>query len=152
MTAEQIARKAEQMTDKQDAVTLVPGQQRWHSTEEDGGPDVGIEIGLPDGSMLWAGEISQALHETTGDDGSDGGWWLVHWKANGNPLVIGRVTQSWLDFGGVDDLCAALRQPATERADAGGLVEHLRAHGFIRDDEAEAAEQCLATLGGSDGE
>ena len=49
-------------------------------------------------------------------------------------------------------ILSALRQPAIERSDAGGLVEHLRAHGFIRDDEAEAAEQCLATLGGSDGE
>jgi hypothetical protein len=35
-----------------------PGYVVWHSSEEDGGPDVGITVGLGDGKMLWVGERS----------------------------------------------------------------------------------------------
>ena len=36
---------------------LQPGQVQWHSSEEDGGPDVGIMIGLGGGKELWLGEL-----------------------------------------------------------------------------------------------
>lgn len=36
---------------------LAAGQVQWHSSEEDGGPDVGIMIGLGDGRALWFGEL-----------------------------------------------------------------------------------------------
>ncbi len=29
----------------------------WHTSEEGGGPDVGISVGLGDGSMLYAGDL-----------------------------------------------------------------------------------------------
>jgi len=35
-----------------------PGFVVWHSSEEVGGPDVGITVGLGDGKMLWIGERS----------------------------------------------------------------------------------------------
>ena len=35
-----------------------PGRVTWHSSEEDGGPDVGLTVGLGDGKMLWIGERS----------------------------------------------------------------------------------------------
>lgn len=31
----------------------------WHSSEEDGGPDVGITIGLGSGKVMWIGERSE---------------------------------------------------------------------------------------------
>lgn len=37
---------------------LAIGQVQWHSSEEDGGPDVGILVGLGDGKALWLGEIA----------------------------------------------------------------------------------------------
>lgn len=33
-----------------------PGYVVWHSSEEDGGPDVGLTIGLGNGKLLWIGE------------------------------------------------------------------------------------------------
>ncbi len=51
-------------TTDQQAVTVAqetmtrPGYVVWHSSEEDGGPDVGLTIGLGGGKMLWAGERS----------------------------------------------------------------------------------------------
>lgn len=91
--------------------TLGPGQQRWHSSEEDGGPDVGIEVGMPDGSILWFGEISTALWETCGGGvlATDKGWWAVHYPLDRQPRLIGPVLTTWLDSGGVDYLAAAAR-------------------------------------------
>jgi hypothetical protein len=51
-TSEQQAVPVEQETMAQ------PGFVVWHSSEEDGGPDVGITVGLGDGKMLWIGERS----------------------------------------------------------------------------------------------
>lgn len=36
---------------------LEVGQIQWHSSEEDGGPDVGVLLQLPGGWQLWAGEL-----------------------------------------------------------------------------------------------
>jgi len=93
---------------------LEPGQQRWHSSEEDGGPDVGIEIGMPDGSTLWVGEISTSLWDASGCGvlAPDGGWWLVHYPKDRDAYVIGPVLDTWRDHGGVDYLAAALRARA----------------------------------------
>lgn len=33
------------------------GEVQWHSSEEDGGPDVGILMGLGGGRHLWLGEL-----------------------------------------------------------------------------------------------
>jgi len=51
-------------TTDQQAVTVAeetmtrPGYVVWHSSEEEGGPDVGITVGLGEGKMLWVGERS----------------------------------------------------------------------------------------------
>lgn len=53
----------------------------WHSSDPDGGPDVGISMGLGQGRMLWAGEISRSRHAEGGEEvaalGCDGGWWIL---------------------------------------------------------------------------
>jgi len=55
------------------------GQVTWHSSEEDGGPDVGLTVGLGNGVYLWAGEMSNQLHaeEDCGRLSSSDGWWLI---------------------------------------------------------------------------
>lgn len=37
------------------------GNIAWHSSDDDGGPDVGISVGLGDGRMLYAGDVSGQL-------------------------------------------------------------------------------------------
>lgn len=44
------------MSDEQHAN---PGCVVWHSSEEDGAPDVGITVGLGNGKMLWLGERTE---------------------------------------------------------------------------------------------
>lgn len=33
------------------------GVVTWHSSDPDGGPDVGLSLGLGDGKLLWVGEV-----------------------------------------------------------------------------------------------
>lgn len=107
----------------EDTEKLAAGQVRWHSSGEDEGPDVGYEIGLPDGSTLWIGEITKSLAESTVEQ-SDNGWFAVHYRPGVPGLVMGRVEPSWLDFGGPDELAAALRTPPTDTPD--GELARLR--------------------------
>lgn len=63
------------------------GGVTWHSSEDDGGPDVGISVYLGDGKRLWCGEISRSLFDECGgsewfDD--DGGWFLVVYGPKAN--------------------------------------------------------------------
>ena len=37
-----------------------PGKITWHSSEDDGGPDCGIELSLGNGRSLYAGETAGA--------------------------------------------------------------------------------------------
>ena len=63
------------------------GVVTWLSSEEDGGPDCGIAIGLGRGRMVVVGEVSRRLWEDAGPEaaalGSDGGWWLTLWGGDG---------------------------------------------------------------------
>ena len=71
------------------------GQITWHCSEEDGGPDVGIGLGLGDGRMLWVGEITRSRHEEAGEDaaalGSDGGWWLILYGPDSSEVLAKMV-------------------------------------------------------------
>ncbi len=49
----------------------------WHSSEEDGGPDVGISLGLGDG-MLFVGEVPGLI----------GGWSMAYYPAVGDRVDI----------------------------------------------------------------
>jgi hypothetical protein len=55
------------------------GGVTWHSSEKDGGPDVGISVYLGKDDRLWAGEISRRTLEERGDNDfdDDSGWFLV---------------------------------------------------------------------------
>lgn len=56
------------------------GEITWHSSEDGGGPDVGISLYLGPNDCLYAGEISSDLFRQCGGEEfypSDGGWFLV---------------------------------------------------------------------------
>jgi len=48
------------MTENPTEKALQAGQVQWHTSEEDGGPDVGIMVGLGGGKLLWCGELLDA--------------------------------------------------------------------------------------------
>jgi hypothetical protein len=80
------------MRDEIDAT--VPGRIVWAQTEQGAGPDVGMSIGLGNGTCLWCGEISRNLWEEAGEDaaalGSDFGWWLVLYTED-EAVVLGKL-------------------------------------------------------------
>lgn len=56
------------------AVDCNVGSTRWHCSDEDGsGPDVGIDLNMGDGNLLYAGEVP----------GLKGGWSLVIYSKSG---------------------------------------------------------------------
>lgn len=64
-----------------DDATYERGHVVWHCSEEDGGPDVGLSLGLGNGKAMWVGEITKDAHAEGGAAvaalGDDGGWWLM---------------------------------------------------------------------------
>lgn len=72
-----------------------PGVVTWECTEEDGGPDVGICIGLGNGRLLHAGDITKSRHAEGGEDvaalGDHFGWWLIlYGKSEDDCHVLGK--------------------------------------------------------------
>ena len=54
---------------------LAKGEQRWHSSEPDSGPDVGYEIGIGSDKAIWVGEVSRRSLKEYGLP-TTGAWWL----------------------------------------------------------------------------
>lgn len=74
------------------------GGVTWHSSEEDGGPDVGISVYLGPDDRLWAGEINRRTFEEWEADinfDSDAGWFLVRY--------IGKEVKIIAKFGDYDE-------------------------------------------------
>lgn len=69
----------------------------WASSEEGGGPDVGITVGLgAEQGHLWLGEITRKRWEDIGgNDFSDNdmGWWLIHYAPGKEPDVLAKALQ-----------------------------------------------------------
>jgi hypothetical protein len=86
------------------------GAITWLSSDEDGGPDCGIVVGLGDGRSLHIGEISRHLWEQAGGLemglGEDYGHWIVLFGPN-ETLVIGRASEE-LDLNDTATLLASL--------------------------------------------
>jgi hypothetical protein len=58
------------------------GFVRWHTTDGNEGPDIGITVSLGEGRILWLGTIPEDAHDTTDPEiaslgGSPGSYWLV---------------------------------------------------------------------------
>jgi len=68
------------------------GGVTWHSSEDDGGPDVGVSLYLGDGKRLWCGEISRDLYDSCrGFDyfDGDGGRFLVFYDPS--PRLLAKI-------------------------------------------------------------
>ena len=101
------------MTNNPTPKQMAFGETQWHSSEEDGGPDVGILIGLHDGAQLWIGELSRRRWGDAGGDamglGSDMGSWFVLYPASGEPIVLGRMNAELMHSEVCDLLMPALK-------------------------------------------
>ncbi len=99
------------------------GRVTWHSSEEDAGPDVGLALGLGDGTILWCGEISRDRWlEIGGDDaglGNDCGWWIIIYSG-AETIVVGKVVDAIAANALIDHLQLALDagQPDISKPDA----------------------------------
>lgn len=101
------------VTVAQEAMTR-PGYVVWHSSEEDGGPDVGITVGLGDGKMLWVGE-------RTGREGDGMGLMVYSEKAVDANASVGEYDE-------IRDLLEQHVAPALSRL---ASVSSARAEGFV---------------------
>jgi hypothetical protein len=76
---------------------LLKGQVQWHSSDGEGGPDVGMLLALGAERYLWAGEISRSRWADAGPDaaalGNDTGWWLILYGP-GETEVIGKCVSA----------------------------------------------------------
>lgn len=68
------------------------GSVVWHCSEEDGGPDVGIQVGLGGGFALYCGEIANATLQDHAIDLETypDGWWVVLYGP-GDEWIVGAV-------------------------------------------------------------
>lgn len=86
------------------------GKVTWHSSEEDGGPDVGMMLGLGDGQALWVGEITRRDYEEGGEAvsalGGAAGWWLVTYPG---PQVLAKFVDAETAREFLDQLSDAMR-------------------------------------------
>lgn len=92
------------------------GKITWHSSEEDGGPDVGMMLGLGGGQALWVGEITRRAHEDGGEAvsalGSDGGWWLATYPG---PQILAKFADAETAREFFEQLTAAINAPTNTR-------------------------------------
>lgn len=72
------------------------GKITWHCSEEDGGPDVGLSLGLGDNRVLWVGAITKAAWSEGGEDvaalGGATGWWLILYTPEST--VLGKLVNA----------------------------------------------------------
>ena len=91
-------------------LTEGPGYDRgsvvWHSSEEDGGPDVGIQIGLGHGFSLYAGEVSNSeLEDHEIPQQYPDGWWIVLHGPD-DKWIIGAVPDQYVAQEAMEHLAA----------------------------------------------
>lgn len=70
------------------------GGVTWHSSDEDGLPDVGVSVYLGPDDRLYCGEISRDLFERCGGAehfDNDLGWFLVRFAPGNQTRLIARV-------------------------------------------------------------
>jgi hypothetical protein len=92
-----------------------PGYERgsvlWHCSEEEGGPDVGIQVGLGSGWSLYFGEIANATLEEheIGQEYPDG-WWVVLYGPK-TERILGAVPDTYEAREAADEIAALLMGP-----------------------------------------
>ena len=65
------------------------GRIVWHCSEEDGGPDVGLQLGLGDERSLFVGEMPDSTLRECGIDlgKHPDGWWVTLYDGNSTSVV-----------------------------------------------------------------
>lgn len=97
------------------------GFVRWHGSEPDSGPDVGITLGLGGGDVLWVGTIPDEAYDENDADirnlgGHTGNWWLI---AEPGATPIARFTNRHDAKAFVELLALALRRERIQRSPTG---------------------------------
>lgn len=90
-----------------------PGYDRgsvlWHCSEEHGGPDVGIQVGLGGGWSLYCGEVANSTLEDHGvGDELQASWWLVLYGPN-VARIIGAVPDEYQAREAIDEIALRMR-------------------------------------------
>lgn len=106
---------------------LPTGHIRWHCSDEDGGPDVGLELNMGEGHTLWIGDITRREAESNGLP-DDKGWWFVHHKPDKTRVYLARVhdledigdlnVREWLEQLSAGYLAALSATPPREPTEA----------------------------------
>lgn len=92
------------------------GHVGWACSDEDGGPDVGIFLGLGNGAMLWCGDITSNLYDDERPDieqlGDESGWWIILYTKD-SARVLGKTHDRYLAQDIFDEIAALLRSAPT---------------------------------------
>lgn len=90
-----------------------PGYDRgsvlWHSSEEDGGPDCGIQVGLGGGYSLYFGELADRTLEEHGvEPVSPSGWWAKLYGP-GEGWIIGPIADRYVAKEALEHIAGRVR-------------------------------------------
>ncbi len=92
------------------------GSVVWATSEEGGGPDVGILLRLSEADFLWCGEITRKEADAAGI--SDAGWHLVLHRG-ADSQVVAQVPDQYAGSDLMEAITAVVRIEPTEPHDAG---------------------------------
>lgn len=95
-------------TEEIDRENTTVGGITWHSSEDDGGPDVGLSVYLGPDDRLWAGEVTRKAFDDNNGAAhfdSDGGWFLLRYHGNDTQLIA--------KFGAAEDAREFIEQIAS---------------------------------------
>lgn len=92
------------------ATTL--GTLTWHSSEDEGGPDCGLELGLGGGRTLYVGELADATIRGAGQEPAGTGWWVAVTSDVDGIALVGPVMDTDVAREMVDRLFAAIQAGA----------------------------------------
>lgn len=97
------------------------GSILWHCSDEEGGPDVGIQVGLGNGLSLYFGEVANVTLEDHGVDLArfPDGWWAVLYGGTSGTRILGAVPDGYEAREACDEIAAALNFTA-RLSDKGG--------------------------------
>lgn len=108
------------------------GSVLWHSSEEDGGPDVGIQVGLGSGFSLYLGEVSNAtLREHGVPPEYPDGWWMVLYGPS-DEWIIGAVPDQYVARDAIEHIAVLI--------DALSGAQRSELSGQLRDEPSSSEE------------
>lgn len=90
-----------------------PGYERgsvlWHCSEEDGGPDVGIQVGLGGGWAIYMGEMPNSTLDDHGVGGElQSSWWITLYGPK-TTRIIGAVPNEYEALEAAEEIAHRLR-------------------------------------------